>query len=462
MAKDSARRTKTLLGVAVAIVSVLLVTLQLITFVEERATQRRIELVQSDALVSVRLVGRLAADVMRERNLIDRHVYERATINVAAIRRQIDDVRADFGMTASRYAELPMLPGEASSWYKLMSDVASVQLGVRPVLVLSAAHRDAEAIARLRALTPAFDQIRADATALLDIEQRDAEDTVAQTSRIHRAALRLRLTLVAAIFLLVVIGGVRMTAAVVRAQRELQVANEELEARNRELDAFAGRVAHDLRGPLTTMRLATSQLDGVPEARRVAATLGRGITRISGLIEDLLVLSRIGGTPGASTELAPVESALQDELGRMVRQTGGSLRVELAPARVACSEELLRQCLWNLGENAVKYRRPDVPLEIAILGKPDGTCYVIRVSDNGVGIPPEDLRRVFEPFFRGSRTASIPGTGLGLAIVRRVVEVHGGKVTVESTPDVGTTFVISLALAPAPEAAAGHEPRPAT
>jgi len=102
--------------------------------------------------------------------------------------------------------------------------------------------------------------------------------------------------------------------------------------------------------------------------------------------------------------------------------------------------------LWNLGENAIKYRRPDVAPELSIVGRTDATRYAISVSDNGVGMTSEDARHAFEPFYRSDRTSSVPGTGLGLAIVRRIIEASGGSVSLSSEPGSGTTFVIMLAL----------------
>src|SRR5690348_8593996 len=125
MVKDSARRIRLLLGLAVAIVCVLLVSQQLVTYFEERATQRRIDLVQQNALVSVRLVGKMSGNVLRQRILIDRYVYERDNVDIADLARQIDAVRQEFGQNADSYAELPMLPGEAGTWYQLMADVAT-------------------------------------------------------------------------------------------------------------------------------------------------------------------------------------------------------------------------------------------------------------------------------------------------------------------------------------------------
>ena len=85
-------------------------------------------------------------------------------------------------------------------------------------------------------------------------------------------------------------------------------------------------------------------------------------------------------------------------------------------AVVSCSEGLLRQALTNLTENAVKYRRPDVGPEVEISGTAIDDGYELRVSDNGVGMAADEAGHVFEPFYRSSRTQSLPGTGLGLSI----------------------------------------------
>jgi signal transduction histidine kinase len=134
-----------------------------------------------------------------------------------------------------------------------------------------------------------------------------------------------------------------------------------------------------------------------------------------------------------------------------VSEAGGTLRVDVQPAAIRCSDGLLRQALWNLGENAVKYRRPDVPPVIAVVGRATTTGYELRVSDNGLGMSAEDTCRAFEPFFRGKRTQDIAGTGLGLAIVRRIVEASGGTVVADSEPDHGTAITLRFALAPAPD-----------
>ena len=111
-----------------------------------------------------------------------------------------------------------------------------------------------------------------------------------------------------------------------------------------------------------------------------------------------------------------------------------------------CNEGLLRQVLWNIGENAVKYRRTEVMLEIDVEGRIVGHNYQFRISDNGSGMSPEVVRHAFEPFFRAQEARATPGTGLGLSIVKRVIDVSGGTVSVTSEVGKGTTFVIGLPL----------------
>jgi signal transduction histidine kinase len=113
---------------------------------------------------------------------------------------------------------------------------------------------------------------------------------------------------------------------------------------------------------------------------------------------------------------------------------------------------LLEDVFTNLGDNAVKYRRPDVPLEVDVRGRVDRNAYIYSVADNGLGMTHEDARHAFEPFFRAPGSRDLPGTGLGLSIVRRIVELHGGAVSVDSEVGTGTTFTVRLPLPRRPEA----------
>lgn len=116
---------------------------------------------------------------------------------------------------------------------------------------------------------------------------------------------------------------------------------------------------------------------------------------------------------------------------------------------VRCPAGLLREALFNLADNALKYRRPDVPLEVDIEGHPAADRYELSVRDNGIGMSAEQTRRVFEPFYRGAQVRDRPGTGLGLSIVRRIVEATGGTVRVASVPGRGSEFTVTLPVAEA-------------
>ena len=220
----------------------------------------------------------------------------------------------------------------------------------------------------------------------------------------------------------------------------------QLEERNRELDAFAGRVAHDLRGPLTAISLAAPALvrRGTLE-ENISAILRRGVARMEAMIRDLLTLSRVSAqVSGATCNTATVAALAQGDLVPIVESVRGTLRVEAAAATVKGSEGLLRQVLWNLGENAVKYRRSDVPLLVEIHGRKTNSAYEFTVSDNGSGMSSFEASRACEAFFQGKEAQSTQGSGLGLSIVKRVIEASGGTIAIDSAPERGTTVRIHL------------------
>jgi signal transduction histidine kinase len=183
----------------------------------------------------------------------------------------------------------------------------------------------------------------------------------------------------------------------------------------------------------------------MPEA---SAPLRRGVDQMEGIIQDLLTLSRISAqTMDETGQTADVAAALEEDFKSKVEAIGGKLRVQVAPASVRCNPGLLRQAVSNLAENAVKYRRPEVPLVLEIRGRVVSHAYELSVSDNGTGMSPTDVKQAFEPFFRGERVTGIPGTGLGLSIVKRAIEANGGSVDVHSALGHGTTVNIQLPLA---------------
>jgi signal transduction histidine kinase len=221
-----------------------------------------------------------------------------------------------------------------------------------------------------------------------------------------------------------------------------------LELRNRELDAFASRVAHDIRGPLTTISLATSHLAATaPKEARTTEVLRRGAQRMEALVDDLLTLARIESLVRGQCDPRRVATQVEEDVATRFADEKGTLRTSVEEADVACSEGLLRQALTNLVENAVKYRRPEVPPEVEISGANIDGEYQLRVTDNGAGMSTEEAARIFEPLYRSPRMQHLPGTGLGLSIVNRIIQASGGAISVESRLDEGSTFVVHLRLA---------------
>jgi heavy metal sensor kinase len=220
---------------------------------------------------------------------------------------------------------------------------------------------------------------------------------------------------------------------------------------------FAADAAHELRTPLTVLRggieVALRMERSPDEYRRVLASSLEEVERLIRLAEDLLLLSRSLAGPEvgrAPVELEPLVLEVFEVGARLGRTAGVAVRVDATtPTAVAGDAAALRRALLNLVENAVKYTPPGGKVEIA-LGRTDGMAEV-TVADTGIGIEPDDLERIFEPFRRldAARARDTGGAGLGLAIARSIVIAHGGLVTVESRPGSGSRFTVRLPSAPA-------------
>ena len=237
-----------------------------------------------------------------------------------------------------------------------------------------------------------------------------------------------------------------------RAERERLIA--ELERRNAELERFTYTVSHDLRSPLVTVRgfvdlLEKDVASGQPQ--RVAGDLARiraATSTMETLLRELLELSRVGRV------MNPPERVSLDELARQAvvllheRLRAAAVTVDIRPGLpvVYGDRHRLLEVMQNLIENAVKFRgeQGEPVVEVGSRPGPDGTVYV---RDNGVGIDPRYHERVFGLFER--LDPRVEGTGVGLALVKRIVEVHGGRVWVESEgAGKGSAFCFTLPPAP--------------
>lgn len=131
-----------------------------------------------------------------------------------------------------------------------------------------------------------------------------------------------------------------------------------------------------------------------------------------------------------------------ENLHGLIGESGASVTTDALPV-ISADEGQLGQVLQNLLGNAIKYRRPGVPPIVRITAEKNESEWTIRVSDNGIGIDKEYQEAIFAPFKR-LHAGNVRGSGIGLAVCRRVVEAHGGRIWVESTPGEGSTFSFTL------------------
>jgi len=217
-----------------------------------------------------------------------------------------------------------------------------------------------------------------------------------------------------------------------------------LEEKNRELESFAGRVAHDLRSPLSPVQVLAALLarggQGDGDVRRIAGKIVGSTSRMSDLIEAMLAFSRSGRPASGECVAASVLTDVLDEL--RPEAEGCELRAELPEIRLGCPPEIFGQIVRNLVGNALKYRAAEITGALGL------QTLTLAVEDNGIGMDRRAVRRAFEPFFRASTER--PGHGLGLAIVDRYVRALGGSIALTSRPGLGTRIEVRL-----PRAATG-------
>jgi two-component system sensor histidine kinase KdpD len=215
--------------------------------------------------------------------------------------------------------------------------------------------------------------------------------------------------------------------------------------------ALLRAVSHDLRSPLTGIRTAVGALRSETleltelDRRELLETIDVDSERLSRLVGDLLDLSRLEAGAAAPE---PEIWALDDLVRGAVDASGAKARVAVAgeSALVSVDAGQFQRILVNLIENAVKFSPNTGVVHLRTTATRKEA--IVRVVDQGPGIPEQDLERVFEPFYRGDRTGS--GAGLGLAIARGFTEANGGRIWAESRPGQGTTFALAFPVVEVP------------
>ena len=220
---------------------------------------------------------------------------------------------------------------------------------------------------------------------------------------------------------------------------------------------FVANVSHELRTPLTVIKGFTETLrDGAmndpTHGPRFLATIERHVDQLTNLVSDLLELSKLESTNdvprSAPFDCSNVVKRAAELLLPASQRKKQSLSVQIPTylPRVIGNPDYIERAISNLIDNAIKYT-PDGG-EVRVKVGMEAESMVIEVADNGLGIPPQDLSRIFERFYRvdRSRSREMGGTGLGLSIVKHVAQVHGGTIDVQSTPGQGSKFRLKIPL----------------
>jgi signal transduction histidine kinase len=231
--------------------------------------------------------------------------------------------------------------------------------------------------------------------------------------------------------------------------------NERLRELDRMKDQFVSTVSHELRTPLTSMiGYLEIVLEGEagelnPEQKRFLEVVNRNSDRLNQLIDDILFVARVDAGKFSIEKEWTDLSKLAREAGESARGAAGRTGLDV---RVSAHDELrvwadpvrLGQLLDNLLSNAVKFTPEGGVVSLDVAARGDNVR--VEVSDTGVGIPEDEMTRLFERFFRASTGTAARGTGLGLQIVKTIAEAHGGTVSVASRVGQGTTFTIDLPM----------------
>ncbi len=240
-----------------------------------------------------------------------------------------------------------------------------------------------------------------------------------------------------------------------RAADDLARLNTELRRSNAELEHFAYLAAHDLQEPL---RMVTSYLNLLErrhgdqlgaDAREFIRYAVEGATRMKSLILDVLRFSQAGAQP-IRLEEVPAEKIVQDALVNLkpaIEERGAEITAGSFPSIMA-DAGLLTQVVQNLVGNAIEFTKDRQP-HVRISAAQGNREWIFSVSDNGIGIEPAHTGRIFRIFERLNAADSYPGTGAGLAISKKIVELHGGRMWVESNPGEGSVFHFSIPVKPA-------------
>jgi two-component system phosphate regulon sensor histidine kinase PhoR len=216
---------------------------------------------------------------------------------------------------------------------------------------------------------------------------------------------------------------------------------------------FVSNVSHELRTPLSSLKalsetLREGALDDPAVAKDFLLRINTEVDKLAQMVEELSELSRIeSGEAPLVKKPFNIKTVIEQATGRLKAQANrAGLRMETiippGPIQGFGDERSIEQVLINLIHNAIKFSKPDSTITISV--EPEGNSIQFRIADDGIGIPADDLPRIFERFYKVDKARTGSGTGLGLAIARKIVEAHDGSIRAESIEGKGATFIFKI------------------
>ncbi|MEY3870614.1 MAG: hybrid sensor histidine kinase/response regulator [Microcoleaceae cyanobacterium] len=248
---------------------------------------------------------------------------------------------------------------------------------------------------------------------------------------------------------------IKMALSKHQQQLEMQKNLAEIEAINEAKNRYLSIASHDLRTPLTAIQMSTSILQDYEEKLTTEKKLQHysriksAVNNMNQLLEDILTLSQVESGKlilnPVPLDIIELSRNILDDLADLANKKQSLELVSLVDSFTAnFDEKLLRYCLMNLLSNAIKYSPEGGKIILEIKVQPENIIF--RIQDQGIGIPEKDKAKLFQEFQRASNVGNIKGTGLGLSIVKQMIDLYGGKISVESEVGKGTTFMVTLPL----------------
>jgi signal transduction histidine kinase len=419
-----------------------------------RAIDRRAQSIATIAMPSIKRLSAARGDLRGLRVGLERY----ARSPQVELRRELDAARARIDNEVQAYLLLPVYPGELELQQELHKALVHVDRDVDTLLTRAEQGTIASPLDAVAPSEASLDRASRSLGGMIEFHARNATDDAAHIEMARLRADRIELLLDGISALLTLVVAWLAVRTLRHYDRVAQERNRLIATRAAELEMFAGRVAHDVLGPLSATSVAIQLVRRKigEEALRTTLDRGmRGLTRVQTIVDGLLRFARAGAQPepGVRTRLQPVVADLMAELTPLAAETDVTLVAErIDDVSVAANAGVLTSLLENLVRNAVKYMLNARERRVMVRAmRIDGRVRV-EVQDTGPGIDPELRKNIFEPYVRGRDTGR-PGIGLGLATVRRIVEAHAGVVGVDSSAS-GSVFWFELPRAADHEAEA--------